>query len=347
MKIRKKIVTIGGGTGSFTLLSGLKNYPIDITAIVSMADDGGSAGRLRDELGVLPAGDVRQCLVALSESSHLMRELMGYRFEDGSLRGHSFGNIFVSALQKVCGGMSEGVEEAGKILNVRGRVLPVTEGDMRLVIGLENGTVLNGEDELDTNEELRQQGTRLTSIGLQQPVAANSDALLAIREADMIILGPGDQFASIIPNLLAGGMAEAIQDSQAEVLYIANLTNKRGLTPGWTVDSYVDSLEGYIGRDRIDAVIWNQKPISKRLIAKYEEQEGERAVVRFDPAEKPSRRYKLVAANIVSNTPAKKGKHDAIAETRSFIRHDLDKLAQAVMFVLEFESHQDIIHDIL
>lgn len=168
---KKKIVTIGGGTGSFTLLSGLKKYPVDISAIVSMADDGGSAGVLRDELGVLPPGDVRQCLVALSESSEKMRELLNYRFENGGLKGHSFGNMFVSALEKICGGMTRGLEEAVEILNIRGRVMPVTEGDMRLIVELEDGTVLHGEDQLDVNEALRKRGAKLKRIALARIVS--------------------------------------------------------------------------------------------------------------------------------------------------------------------------------
>ena len=141
----KNIVTIGGGTGSFTLLSGLKKYPINISAIVSMADDGGSTGVLRDELGVLPPGDVRQCLVALSDSSEILRELMNYRFENGEFKGHNFGNLFLSALEKIKGNFVQGAEEAAKILNVKGEVIPVTNDDMRLLIELNDGRIIKGE----------------------------------------------------------------------------------------------------------------------------------------------------------------------------------------------------------
>lgn len=342
---RKKIVTIGGGTGSFTLLSGLKKYPIDISAIVSMADDGGSTGVLRDELGVLPPGDVRQCLVALSESSHTLRELMNYRFESGSLQGHSFGNILVSALEKTCGGMSHGLEEASKILNVSGRVLPVTEDDMRLVITLENGKVLHGEEQLDDNKELREKGVMLDHIELENPVRANNDAVIAIQQADIIILGPGDQFGSIIPNLLIHDIAQSIKHSKAQVLYVANLTNKRGLTNGWTVDEYVRSLERYIGKNRIDYVIYNNRNPKKILIEKYEQYEGKGAMVLFQDYD--NRSYRVVMADIVSDKVPEINNNDAITNTRAFIRHDSDRLAKAIMFITDLESTGKVIQDII
>jgi len=201
MKTRR-IITVGGGTGSFTLLSGLKKYPVDLAAIVSMADDGGSTGLLRDELGVLPPGDVRQCLVALSESSKGMRDLMNYRFSEGSL----FGNIFVSALEKTSGSLTQGIDEASRILNIKGEVIPVSEGNMRLVAQLENGKKLYGEDQLDEDTDLRKKGVRLTNIALQYRISANKKALKRIQQANVIILGPGDHYGSIIPNLLVPGI---------------------------------------------------------------------------------------------------------------------------------------------
>jgi uncharacterized cofD-like protein len=341
---KKKIVTIGGGTGSFTLLSGLKKYPLDISAIVSMADDGGSTGVLRDELGVLPPGDVRQCLVALSESSEKLRELMNYRFENSGLKGHSFGNIFVSALEKTCGGMSQGLEEAAKILNVCGKVIPVTEDDMRLEIELENGKILYGEDQLDDNRELRRQGIMLKKISLQRSVRANPKAVKALKDADFIVLGPGDQFGSIVPNLLVREIAQTIRKSRAHVIYVSNLTNKKGLTSGWTVRDYVCSLEKYIGKGRINSVIWNSKKIPRRLIEKYEEREGSDAVVRADKDGKKT--YTLLRADVadVRETSGRKG--DAIVATRSFIRHDSARLARAIMFLIDLEENRRIIRDI-
>lgn len=341
---RKKIVTIGGGTGSYTLLSGLKKYPVDLTAIVSMADDGGSTGRLRDELGVLPPGDVRQCLVALSESSKQLRELMQYRFEKGDLKGHNFGNIFVSALEKTHGSLFKGLEEAGKILNVCGKVVPITEGDMRLVATLENGEVIYGEDALDENEMLRKKGIPLEKIELKKRVSAHPKALEAIKYADVIILGPSDHFSNLVPSLLVRGFAKALRETKAKIYYIGNLTNKRGLTDNWKLDDYVYSLETYLGKGKIDAVIWNTGAIKKDLKEKYERKEGKGSIV-VCSAPQEKRTYSLVKAKIVAtNLPSRK-KGDAIAHTRSFIRHDSDKIAKAIMLFSDMEE-QRVIEDV-
>lgn len=342
---RKKIVTVGGGTGSYTLLSGLKKYPVDLTAIVSMADDGGSTGRLRDELGVLPPGDVRQCLVALSESSKQLRELMQYRFEKGDLKGHNFGNIFVSALEKTYGSLSKGLEEAGKILNVCGRVVPITEGDMRLVATLKNKEVLYGEDALDENEMLRKKGISLEKIELKKRVHAHSKALEAVKQADVVILGPSDHFSNLIPSLLVHGFAKALRETKAKIYYIGNLTNKRGLTDNWKLDDYIDSLETYIGNGRIDAVLWNTGSIKKALKEKYEQKEGKGSIVECDTHKQEKRTYALVKAKIVATNAPSQKKGDAIAHTRSFIRHDSDRLAKAIMLFSDMEE-QRVIEDV-
>src|SRR3984957_3844572 len=182
----KKVVVIGGGTGNFVVLKGLKKYPLDLTAIVSMADDGGSTGILRDELGVLPPGDVRQCLVALSNSSRLMRSLMNYRFENGGLGGHSFGNLLLSALEKVTGSFEKAVEETGKILNIKGKVIPVTTHQVRLKMILNNRRILEGESEIYLSKEI-DQGYK--SIYLEPFAKANPRAIDEIMNADIIILG--------------------------------------------------------------------------------------------------------------------------------------------------------------
>ncbi|MEK9181423.1 MAG: gluconeogenesis factor YvcK family protein, partial [Patescibacteria group bacterium] len=186
----KNIVTIGGGTGSYAVLSGLKNIPnISLTALVSMADDGGSTGVLRDELGVLPPGDVRQCLVALSEHSNTVRELMNYRFENGGLKGHSFGNIFLSALEKVTGNFTEGVEIASEILKIKGAVIPITRNKATLAIKLLNGKIIEGENKIN-HSEIQKIG--IEKIFYKNKVKLNRNAKKAILEADYIILGPGN-----------------------------------------------------------------------------------------------------------------------------------------------------------
>jgi uncharacterized cofD-like protein len=341
----KKIVTIGGGTGSFTLLSGLKEYAVDISAVVSMADNGGSTGRLRDELGVLPPGDVRQCLVALSNSSETWRELMNYRFEVGDLKGHNFGNLLLSALEKIGGNFTNGLREAAKILNIKGWVLPVSEQKMNLGIKLKNGQVLIGEKHLDDNKGVRKYG--IEKVFLRPKVKANPKVIERIKEADLIILGPGDHYGSIIPNLLVDGIPEAVQKSKATVIYNCNLTNKRGETEGFDLDKYAQEINGYLGGDRIDLVIYPSGRPTKEMIARYEKKEGKNSIVSFQPNKIPQRTYKIVKADVTSKTIIKKNANDLIAETRSFIRHDSRKLAKVMMLLAEQKEYKKMIKKVI
>lgn len=342
---QKRVVTIGGGTGSFVLLTGLKKYPVDLSAIVTMADDGGSTGRLRDELGVLPPGDIRQCLTALSESSETMRDLMLYRFESGNLKGHNFGNLFVSALEKSCGSLTKGIEEITKILKVRGTVIPVTEKDMRLVATLEDGSELHGEDTLDEDDRLRRQGVRLINLSLAKRVSANPKAIEYIRRADLIVLGPADHYSNIISNLLVTGISGAIKKSKAHIVYVSALTNKRGLTDGWGVREYVDSLESFIGKNRIDSVICNTREIPEMLMKRYDKHEGRGMLVSCPT--KSSGSYTIVRANVAATSEVKSREGDAISHTRSFIRHDSDDLARVIMFLLDLKENNRVIKEVL
>ncbi len=339
------IVTIGGGTGSFTLLSGLKKYPVNISAIVSMADDGGSTGRLRDELGVLPPGDVRQCLVALSDSTQELRDLMNYRFEKGDLAGHNFGNLFLSALEKTQGGFLRGVEEVSKILNVKGEVIPVSSQDMNLHIELKNGKVIVGERQLDHNKDVRNIGIK--KVHLKPKVQASKSAISVIKKADMIVIGPGDHYGSIVPNLLVEGIPEAIAKSKAKVVYNCNLTNKKGQTDGFDLDRYAKEINGYIGKDRIDFALFNFNGLPRYLVEKYEKKEGKNSVVKFDVTEKEGRKYRVVVASVVKMIGVPKKKNDALAETRSFIRHDSGRLAKVLMMILEMDEYNNLIKEII
>lgn len=345
MEKRKRIVTIGGGTGSFTLLSGLKRFPVDISAIVSMADDGGSTGVLRDELGVLPPGDVRQCLVALSESSERLRELMNYRFDEGGLAGHSFGNLFLSALEKVNGNFASGVEEAMDILKVRGEVIPVTEQNVSLSLRLLDGEILHGENDINQSRELQSRG--IGKFGFSGRVRAYAKAISRVKQADMIVIGPGNLYCSLLPNLIIKDFAEAIRTSKAEVVYVANLTNKAGHTLGWDVDVYVREIERYIGKGRVDAVVWNAERLDSALVRKYERSEGKGAIVGFNRDAVPGRTYRLVRADVVSRAVPKPEKSDKVAHTRAFIRHDPEKLARAIMFLLESKENMKVIRDVV
>lgn len=337
----KKVVTIGGGTGSFALLSGLKKYPIELSAIVSMADDGGSTGILRDELGVLPPGDVRQCLVALSESSEMLRELMNYRFAEGGLAGHSFGNLFLSALEKITGSFTAGVAEAAKILNVKGEVTPVTNVDTKLFLKLKNKVLLQGESEINHNFEISKYG--VAKMYLAPKAKANPRAVEKILAADMIVIGPGSHYCAIVPNLLVNGIPEAIRKSRAKVVYNCNLVNKKGQTEGFTLDDYIDATEKYLGRGRIDFVTHNIGKPSQTLMKKYK-QDSE--LVPFDRAARKKRHYRVLEANLLSAKRVRLDKADAIGHTRAFIRHDSDQLAKVLMMLLELGEYESILRDI-
>src|SRR3989344_2138346 len=227
-----RVVTIGGGTGSYTSIRGLKKHPIILTAIVNMIDDGGSSGKLRDELGVLPPGDVRQCLVALSESSKLLRDMFSYRFEEGGLRGHSFGNIFLSTLEKKTGSMKKAISEVGKILRIKGNVVPVTFTKSNLCVDLEDGKTIVGETHIDVVEK-KEKRAPIKNIYLMPKAKLNDDAKKAIEETNFILIGPGDLYTSIIPNILVMGVSKAIKNSKAKKIFVLNLMTKYGHTSGF------------------------------------------------------------------------------------------------------------------
>lgn len=338
----KNVVTIGGGTGSFMLLTGLKKYPVNISAVVSMADDGGSTGVLRDELGVLPPGDVRQCLVALSDSTEMLRRLMNYRFEEGGLKGHNFGNLLLSALEKVCGSFCDGVEEAARILNVKGTVIPVTDQDVSLCLKLANKVVLEGQDEINHNYAIEKTGIK--RIYLKPCAKANLKAIKAIQEADLIIIGPGNHYCSVVPNLIVDGIPDAIRKSKAKVVYNCNLVNKQGHTEKFQLDDYVESINKFIGSDRVDYVTFNTKSPDDKLIEKYKNQKE--LLIEFSYLDK-KRSYKIIRADLLSRESVSYSPADKIAQVRSFIRHDSNKLAKVLMMIMELGEYESIIREII
>ena len=325
---RPHIAVLGGGTGTFTILSGLKKFPVELTAIVSMSDDGGSTGILRDELGVLPPGDVRQCLVALSEGDSMLRALFNYRFTEGSLTGHNFGNLFLSVLEKISGDPLSAVREAQRILDVHGNVIPVTAQASNLYAELSDGTVIAGEHAIDESPNER---APIQRCFLDPTVKANPDALAALKSADLIVLGPGDLYTSIVPVLLVDGIAEALAKSSAKIIYIVNLATKQGQTDGYTAHDYCRIMSEYINPATLHAVLVNNTPLSKALIKRYAAM-GER-IVPDDLSGKKGfkvRREDLVAQHAAHITPGDRMR-------RSFLRHDPEKLARAVLRFLQPE----------
>lgn len=318
--MKKKVVVIGGGTGNFVILRGLKKYNVDLSAIVSMADSGGSTGILRDELGVLPPGDVRQCLVALSNSSKLMRSLMNYRFENGNLGGHSFGNLFLSALEKVTGSFEKAVEEVSKILVIRGKVIPITTNQVHLKMVLNNRKLLEGEAEIYLSQEI-DQGYK--SIFLEPYPKVNPKVLDEILNADLLILGPGGIYTSIIPNLLIEGVSEAFCQSKAKKVFVVNLMNRIGQTTGFKVSDNLAEVVKFLGKDVFDYIVVNKKRPPKALIEAYKE-EGE--LIENDLFES-----RVIYTDLLGKLK-EENKVDLIK--RNLIRHDSKKLAKELMKIV-------------
>ena len=249
-----KIVAIGGGTGLSMLLRGIKKYTNNITAVVTVGDDGGSSGRLREDMGILPPGDIRNCIAALADDDDLITELFQYRFKKGEgLEGHSFGNLFLTALCAITGNMVKAVKESSNVLNIRGVVLPATLDDMKLAAEFEDGTIVHGESNIpEVNKKIKRLFTEPSDC------KALPEVIEAILHADLIILGPGSLYTSVIPNLLVDGIVDAITQSTAKKIYVCNIMTQPGETDNYSVASHINALLSHAkGRKIIDAVLIN------------------------------------------------------------------------------------------
>lgn len=332
MKKELKIVTIGGGTGQFTLLLGIKNFFDDLTAIVNMVDDGGSTGILRDELGVLPPGDVRQCLVALSQSSKTMRDLFNYRFEGGNLKGHNFGNLFLTALEKTSGSFEKAIEEVSDILSIQGKVIPVTTDDTHLCLRLKNNHIIKSERRIGNSFFGQNKG--FINLFLDPEAKINSKAKEAILMADVLIIGPGSFYSSIVSNFLVKGMTDLVKKSKAVKIYICNLVNKPGQTDEFRVVHYADAIEKFVGYPFLDIVVYNNNKPEEDLLLKYKN-EGEN-LIWFKKSDFVNKHYKTVGSDLISKKVPIQNSVDK--HKRSLIRHDPEKLAEKIKEILENEK---------
>ncbi len=318
------ITMLGGGTGSFTLLQELKHATPNISALVNMSDDGGSSGRLRDELGVLPPGDIRQCLVALSDAPE-MRDMFSYRFQEGSFAGHSLGNVILSGLELQQGGFAEAVKVASSILNIRGEVIPITTQTHQLV--MEDGSETVRGEYVIGHRAITSADARLR---LEPEAVINPEAEEAIARADLLVIAPGNLYGSLLPILCVRGVPEALRATKAHKVMVANLMNKPGQTDGWNPVDYVKKVEEYIGESQIDTLLWNSELPAQDLYLRYAA-EGELPVEQEDGA----KRYDEVRANIIrtdliANEPFVPDPHDK-AIPRTLIRHDARKVSEALM----------------
>lgn len=274
------VSVIGGGTGSFSVLSGLGAYEnLWVHSIVTMMDSGGDSGRLRDEFGMLPPGDVRRCLVALSGESMLLRDLFSFRFVDGSLENRSFGNLFLLALTKMLGSEKEAIEAISRILKIRGRVIPVTWDHSHLFAELGDGTIVAGEANISVPNH--DGSVPIERVYLDPPAEANPEAVQAILDSDFIVFAPGDLFTSTIPNLLVKGIPEAICQSRAPLIYVLNLMTKHGETDDYTASNHVARIARYTGRVP-DAVLVHQGTVPSEMALRYEEEKARQVRVDID-----------------------------------------------------------------
>jgi uncharacterized cofD-like protein len=316
-----KIVVIGGGTGLSTLLRGLKSYSANITAIVTVADDGGSSGRLRQEFGVLPPGDIRNCLAALADEEKLLTELFQYRFRAGDgLTGHSFGNLFLTAMSEITGDLERAVAASSKVLAVRGQVLPATLSDVRLWAELSDGRKIIGES------KITEAGGQIRQIGcLPANPPALPAALKAIREANYIVIGPGSLYTSVIPNLLVPEIADAIAESTVPKIYVCNVMTQPGETQGYTVGDHIRAIDEACGRPLFNAVLVHKKSPSPLSLLRYAQSNSHPVFLDREDVTQLGRR--IVSSNIM---------HE---DEEGCVRHDSQKLAK-VLFRWYSGTHQ-------
>lgn len=304
-----KIVVIGGGTGLSVLLRGLKEYTSNLTAIVTVADDGGSSGRLRGDLGILPPGDIRNCLVALADKEPLMEELLQYRFSTGELAGHSMGNLLLAALTDMTGGFDQAVRSLSKVLAVRGLVLPATLSDVTLCAEMTDGRVVQGESKISCTT-----GTIKRIFLKPSRCLPLAGALAAIAEADAVVLGPGSLYTSIIPNLLVKGIPEALTKTSAIKIYVCNVMTQTGETGGFTASSHLRAIIGHTGKF-LDYVVLNTGQVPFRLRARYRQEGAEPVTADISEIEKLG--IEAVGEDLIQKTDV--------------VRHHPDKLARVIL----------------
>ncbi|MCX5709874.1 MAG: YvcK family protein [Candidatus Omnitrophica bacterium] len=311
-----RIVTLGGGTGLAVLLTGLKEYTSNISAIVTVADDGGSSGRIRQEFDILPPGDIRNCLVALADAPALMRDLFQFRFETSSdLKGHSFGNLFITVMTRLTGDFEKAIKETSKVLALRGQVIPSTLNNVVLVAQYKDGSTMVGEDQIPKSHKT------ISRIALNPEYPqATPDAIKAIKEAQVIVLGPGSLYTSIIPNLLIREITDAIVASPAVKVYISNVMTQPGETDGYTVSDHIKALTAHSHPRILDYCIVNTGEASGEILKRYVEQ-GSRLVAN-DRKKAESMGYRVIEDDF------------GVVED-GVIRHDPAKLAKIILGLLE------------
>ena len=312
-----KIVAIGGGHGLSTMLRGLKRYSRDITAIVTVADDGGGSGMLRQDLGMLPPGDARDCVLALANTDSVMEQLMNYRFCDGSLSGQNFGNLLLAALNGICGSFSEAVRMMGEVLAITGRVLPVTEESIHLQAQFSDGSTVLGESEIFHEKKGTDKLISRVTLIPQHPQAF-SEAIAAIERADLILIGPGSLYTSIIPNFLVSGITEAVEKARGYTLMVMNLMTQDGETEGYTAADHLQAFLRHSHEGVLDGCLVNSAPVPEHLREEYRREGADTILIDRE-------RIKEMGVRLFEKP--------LLSTQSEFARHDPVLLADAIMEV--------------
>lgn len=292
--MKNKVVILGGGTGLSYLLSGLKQYPLDITAIVSVCDDGKSTGILREEFNIPAVGDVRKVLVSLSEKEPLITKLFNYRFNTTSdLDGHTVGNLLLTAATDVSGSLSDGIEVLSDVLNLKGRVVPLTEDNVVLMGQMEDDSVVEGEHNITLSKK------KIKKVYYKEKPVPTKEAIKAIKEADLIVLSMGSIYTSLIPNLICDEIVDAIDNSSAKILYSCNMMTQPGETDGFSVTDHIDKINKYLGKRKIDVVIANNGVFDNKLVKKYESLE-QKDPVKFNEEDFSKYNIEFISDNFIT-----------------------------------------------
>ncbi len=315
--MKRKVVVLGGGTGSSTLLRGLKEFPLDLTAIVSVCDDGRSTGVLREEFSIPAVGDIRRVLVALSETEPLVMELFNYRFHTTSgLDGHTVGNLLLTASSGITGNLSDGIEALSKVFNLKGKVVPLTEDNVVLMGEMEDGSIVEGEHHITENKQA------VKRVFYKDKPVPTKEAIKALEEADLIVLSMGSLFTSIIPNLICEEIVEAIDRSKGKIMYVCNMVTQPGETEGFKVSDHIRLLNQYLGKRKVDVVVANDGEIDEEMARRYESLEQK------DPVE--------LDKNITEGLVEKVISDDYVTVKNNLLRHNVLKLGMHIFgYLLE------------
>jgi len=336
---KPSIVILGGGTGTFVVAQALKNLSVHVTAILTMVDDGGSNEVLRDEFGMLPTSGIRQCIVALSENTSLLRELFTYRFHQGhGLNGMTFGNIFMAAMTDIVGSQKQAIEETCKLLNVKGTILPISYDDARLVAQYEDGSEIFGEHHID--EPVGHDGTlRITQVRIEPTSKISPEAKKAIEQADLVILGPGDFYTNTVANLVIDGVVDALEKCTGKVCFISNLMAKYGETYGYSLRDFMNDLRKYMSLELLDYILINDNlEYPTDLLALYEKAHDMPVTDNIVEADVHTN-VKLIRCDLLSNVVPPQEKSDTLI--RSMVRHSPKKIANTICDILKQEKLLD------